>query len=203
MNIVKVNSQNPQKRFIEMALDILRNGGVVVIPTDTIYAYACDIKSKRAIETLYRIKKMDRKKPLSFIFHDIASASEYVKNLSNSAFKIMKKALPGAYTFILNASGLVPKLVLTKQKTIGVRIPDNNIALALAENLERPLLVSSVENKDGEFVSGIEFINREHFHLIDLVLDSGDCPVELSTVVDLSGDGISILREGKGDLFFT
>ncbi len=201
--ILEINAKNPQGRHISRALDVLKKGGVVVIPTDTVYAYACDIASKKAIETLYRIKKMDRKKPLSCIFHDIASVNEYVKNISNSSFKIMKRAFPGPYTFIFNASRLVPKLVLTKQKTIGVRIPENNIARGLAQELGRPLLVSSVEDGKGEFVTGPGSIEKEHFHLIDLILDSGTSPWELSTIVDFSGDTISVLREGKGDLFFT
>ncbi len=201
--IFEINEKNPQKRLIDKTVDIISQGGVVVIPTDTVYAYACDVMSRNAVEKLYRIKKMDRKKPLSFLFDDIASINEYVRNLSTEAFKIIKKTLPGPYTFIFNASKVVPKVVLTNQKTIGVRIPDNNIAREIVRELGRPVIVSSVENSDGEFVISPGEIEKKHHHLIDLVIDSGPGILELSTVVDFSGDEIKVLREGKGDLFFT
>jgi len=201
--IFEINEENPQKRLMSKAVDILEEGGIVVIPTDTVYAYACDIRSKNAIERLYRIKKMDRKKPLSFIFDDIASVAEYVRNMSTQAFKIMKRAFPGPYTFIFNASKVVPKIVLTNQKTIGVRIPDNSISQWLVRGLGRPILVSSVENSEGEFVISPAEIEKRHHHLIDLVIDSGPGITELSTIVDFTKDKIDVLREGKGDLFFT
>ncbi|HQK08294.1 MAG TPA: L-threonylcarbamoyladenylate synthase, partial [Spirochaetota bacterium] len=123
--IVLINETNPQKRFIKKAKEVLEEGGIVIFPTDTVYAYGCDINDKRAIKRLYQIKKIPVNKPLSFIFSDISEISKFVRNVSDSAFKIMKKAFPGPYTFIFQASKLVPKIAITNQKTIGVRIPDN------------------------------------------------------------------------------
>lgn len=201
--IFVINEQNPQARLIGKAKEILDQGGVIVFPTDTVYAYGCDIKDKRAIEKIYRLKKMDRKKPLSFIFPDISSANDYVRNISTGAFKIMKKAFPGPYTFIFHASKLVPKIVVTNQKTIGVRIPDNNIALDLVKALGRPILATSVYTATGEYIVDPHDIEKVSRNDVDLVIDAGPKVSIPSTVVDFTGDSLNVIREGKGELFFT
>lgn len=201
--IFVINEQNPQARLINKTKEILEEGGVIIFPTDTVYAYGCDIKDKRAIERIYRLKKMDKKKPLSFIFNDISEISEYVRNVSDEAFKIMKKALPGPYTFIFKASRLVPKIVVTNQKTIGVRIPDNNIAMEIVRALGRPILATSVYNLSGEYLIDPRELEKVYRNEVDLVIDVGPRPAEPSTIVDISDDKIEIIRIGKGEIFFT
>lgn len=201
--IFVINEQNPQARLINKTRDLLEEGGIIVFPTDTVYAYGCDIKDKRAIERIYRLKRMDKKKPLSFIFPDISSVNDYVRNISTDAFKIMKKALPGPYTFIFHASKLVPKIVVTNQKTIGVRIPDNNIALELVKALGRPILATSVYTENGEYIVDPQDLEKVYRNEVDLVIDSGPKISSPSTVVDFTGDSPLVIREGKGELFFT
>ena len=198
-----INPDNPQKRLINKARDILVQGGVIVYPTDTVYAYGCDINDKRAIEKIYRIKKIDKKKPLSFIFQDISSINDYVRNISDRAYKIMKKAFPGPYTFIFNASKLVPNIVITNQKTIGVRIPDNNIALDLVRALERPILSASINTLTGEYIFDPRMIDHVDRNMIDLVIDAGPITPDPSTVVDFTDGTPRVIRQGKGEIFFT
>lgn len=200
--IFVVNQDNPQKRLIDKAVEILIQGGVIVYPTDTVYAYGCDIKDKRAVERIYRLKKIDRKKPLSFIFPDISSINDYVRNISDTAFKIMKKATPGAYTFIFNASRMVPNIMITKQKTIGVRIPDNNISLDLVRTLKRPILTASINTSVGEYIFDPREMEKFIRNEVDLIIDGGQIVPEPSTVVDFTGNIPEIIREGKGDIFF-
>ena len=197
-----INEQNPQKRLIEKARDIIENGGVIIYPTDTVYAYGCDISDKKAMERIYRIKKIDRKKPLSFIFSDISSMNEYVRSVSDIAFKIMKKAVPGPYTFIFKASKLVPKIAITHQKTIGVRIPDNNIALDLVRSLGRPILSASVNTTTGEYVIDPSSLEKVFINEVDLIIDAGMKMSEPSTVVDFTEGSPVVIREGKGEIFF-
>lgn len=200
--IFMIHEENPQERLIKKTCDVLEEGGVIIYPTDTVYAYGCDIKDKRAVERIYRIKKINRKKPLSFIFPDISSANEYVRNISNEAFKVMKKACPGPYTFIFNASKEVPRMVMTNQKTIGVRIPDNNIALALVKTLGRPILSASVNNAEGEYIIDPRDLEKVYRNEVDLVIDAGPKVSEPSTIVDFTGGSAEIIREGKGEMFF-
>ncbi len=200
--IFVINEQNPQKRLITKARDILEDGGVIIYPTDTVYAYGCDISDKHAIERIYRIKKIPKNKPLSFIFSDISKLHEYVRNVSDKAFKIIKKALPGPYTFIFKASKLVPRIVLTNQKTIGIRIPDNTVARALVAALGRPILSASVSTSSGEYIVEPSGMERQLRNEIDLVIDCGIKVSEPSTVIDFSTGEMTIVRRGKGDIFF-
>ena len=200
--IFVINEQNPQVRLIRKAVDVLEDGGVIIYPTDTVYAYGCDISQKKAIERIYRIKKINKKKPLSFIFTDISSINEYVRNISDQAYKIMRKALPGPYTFIFKASRLVPNIVTTNQKTIGVRIPDNRIALELVRTLGRPILSASVNTLEGDYVVDPRELETVYRNEVDLVIDSGPCESEVSTIVDFSEGTAVIIREGKGEIFF-
>jgi tRNA threonylcarbamoyl adenosine modification protein (Sua5/YciO/YrdC/YwlC family) len=200
--IFVIHEQNPQKRLIDKAVEILRQGGVIIFPTDTVYAYGCDISDKRAIEKIYWIKQIGRNKPLSFIFSDISEISEYVRNISDRAFKIMKKALPGPYTLIFKATKLVPKIAITNQKTIGVRIPKNNIALELVRALGRPIMCASVNTVSGEYIVEPRDLEAIYRNEVDLVIDAGPKISEPSTVVDLMEGEPVIIREGKGEIFF-
>ncbi len=200
--IFVIHELNPQKRLIDKAVDILRQGGVIIFPTDTVYAYGCDISDKRAIEKIYWIKQIGRNKPLSFIFSDISEISEYVRNISDRAFKIMKKALPGPYTLVFKATKLVPKIAITNQKTIGVRIPKNNIALDLVRTLGRPIMCASVNTVNGEYIVEPRDLEAIYRNEVDLVIDAGPKISEPSTVVDLTEGEPVIIREGKGEIFF-
>jgi len=200
--IYNIHDKNPQKRLIQKSCDVLENGGVIIYPTDTVYAYGCDIRNKKAIERIYRIKKLNNKKLLSFIFTDISGINEYVRNISDTAYKIMKKALPGPYTFIFNASKLVPKIAITNQKTIGVRIPDEIIALDLVRQLGRPILSASVNISEDEYVIDPTELEKASMNEIDLVINAGPRISDLSTVVDFTDKSPVIIREGKGEIFF-
>jgi len=202
MEILEIHELNPQKRLIEKACEVLQNGGIILYPTDTVYALGCDIRKKNAIEKIYRIKKIDKKKPLSIILSDISTISKYTKFVSNDAFKIMKKALPGPYTFIFKASKLVPELLITNQKTIGVRIPDNKIASELVKTLDSPILSTSVNTPEGDYVIDPDNLNKELENQIDLIINVGIKISNPSTVIDFSADNIDVIRKGKGDLFF-
>jgi len=198
--IFVVNEQNPQKRLIDKARETLEQGGVIIYPTDTVYAYGCDIRDKHAIEKIYRLKKISRKKPLSFIFSDISTINDYVRNISDQAYKLMKKVLPGPYTFIFQASRLVPKIAITNQKTIGVRIPDNNIALELVRALGRPVMSASVNTAEGDYIIDPRDLEKVYRNEVDLVIDAGPKISEPSTIIDFTEDAPQIIREGKGVL---
>ncbi len=200
--IFVINEQNPQKRLIDKAVEIVRQGGVIIYPTDTVYAYGCDINDKRAIEKIYWIKRIGRNKPLSFIFSDISEVSEYTKNMSDRAFKIMKKAFPGPYTLIFRATKLVPKVAITNQKTIGVRIPDNRIALELVRTLGRPIISASVNTAGGDYIVEPKDLEKIYRNEVDLVIDAGPKESAPSTVVDCTEDEPVIIRAGKGEIFF-
>lgn len=201
--IFVINEKNPQTRLINKTIEILEDGGVIVFPTDTVYAYGCDFKDKRAIERIYRLKKMEKHKPLSFIFTEISEMNDYARNISDEAYKIMKKALPGPYTFIFQASKLVPRIVQTNQKTVGVRIPDNNIAIEIVKALGRPLLATSVSNVSGEYIVEPKDLEKVYRNEVDLVIDCGPKQSSPSTIVDMTEDTFKIIREGKGEIFFT
>ncbi len=200
--IFLINEKNPQQRLIDKARDILAEGGVIIYPTDTVYAYGCDINDKRAIEKIYWIKKIDNKKPLSFIFPDIGSMNEYVRNISDQAFKFMKRVLPGPYTLVFKATKLVPRIAITNQKTIGVRMPDNAIALALVRALGRPIISASVTMGDGSYILEPGDLEKIYKNEIDLVIDAGPQVSEPSTVIDFTEGYPVVIRRGKGNIDF-
>ncbi len=186
-------------KYVNNAVDVLKGGGVVVYPTDTVYGIGCDLLNKKAVERIYQYKKMPRQKPLSIICADLTQVSEYAQ-LSNSAFNLMKRLLPGPYTFILKATRLVPKVMVTRQQTVGIRVPDNDICLGLVRGLGNPLVnTSATVVATEEVVSDPETIQSE-FHQVDLMLTDGWLESEPSTVVDFTGDEPVLVREGKGDL---
>jgi tRNA threonylcarbamoyl adenosine modification protein (Sua5/YciO/YrdC/YwlC family) len=198
MQILKINPVNPELRLIRLVVEELRQGRVIAYPTDTIYGIGCDIFQKGAIERLYKIKGKDPNKPLSFLCPNLTDISTYAR-VSNQAFKIMKRLVPGPYTFILEASRNVPKIMLTKRKTVGIRIPDNNICIMMAQTLGNPIITTSVKKADDELFNDADEVAERLGRLVDLIVDGGKIAAHHSTIIDLSGDTPTVVREGKGD----
>ena len=188
-------------RHIQQAVDVLRSGGVIIYPTDTIYGLGCDITNKQAIERVQRIKGRDKKKPMSFVCADLTHISDYAK-VSNYAHRILKRCLPGAYTFVLPATRETPRVLQSKQKTIGLRIPNHPIPLALVSALGQPILSTSANRSEQEVITEPWMLENELGPQVDLILECGPLPVQASSVVSLIGDEAEVLREGKGDLSF-
>jgi tRNA threonylcarbamoyl adenosine modification protein (Sua5/YciO/YrdC/YwlC family) len=197
--ILQINPVNPQPRHISRVVDVLRKDGVIVYPTDTVYGLGCDIASKKALERVRRIKKFDNKRHLSFVFSDFKTISLYAQVTDND-YKLLRRRLPGAYTFILKATRLVPRIVLTKKQEVGIRIPDNRICQALLEELGNPILSSSVRLPDNQLLDDPREIERIYRGQVDLVIDGGTFLPEPSTVVSLLDDPPKVLRVGKGDV---
>ncbi len=196
--LIKINPQNPETKKIEKAVEILKKGGIIVYPTDTIYGIGCDIFNKKAIEKIYQIKKRENKKPFSIICADFKQAGDYAV-IQNYAYRLMKKALPGPYTFILKAKSEMPKTFLAKNKTVGVRIPNNHVCLQLTEKLGNPIISTSLNISNQSVLINPEQMNKEMVNKIDLILDAGTLPDEPSTIIDLTSQKPLILRQGKGD----
>jgi tRNA threonylcarbamoyl adenosine modification protein (Sua5/YciO/YrdC/YwlC family) len=197
--LVAINPKNPQRRLIQKAVQILRDGGTIAYPTDTYYGMGCDIMNKKAIEKIYRLKQRSQKKPFSFICCDLKNISEYAK-VSNYAYKNMKRLLPGPYTFILEGSRLVPKIMLTHRRTAGIRVPDHPICLALVKELGHPVISTTATLADGHVLSDPSLIHETLGHQIDLVIDGGPVPGRPSSVVALIDDMPEVIREGLGDV---
>ncbi|MBW2476278.1 MAG: threonylcarbamoyl-AMP synthase [Deltaproteobacteria bacterium] len=196
--ILHINSENPQARLIHQAVDCLKQGGLIAYPTDTTYGIGCDIFNRRGIKNIYQIKKRDPRKPFSFICADLSDVANYA-HVSNFAFKIMKRHLPGAYTFVLEATKVVPDVLTTRQKTVGIRIPNDPIALAIVKELGHPLVTTSA-NLSGETpMHDPHDIAMTMGHMLDLVVDGGVRLGEPSTIVSLIDDHIEVLRQGSGD----
>lgn len=197
--ILTINPKNPQKRLVRKVVDVLEQGAVIGYPTDTIYGVGCDLFNPEAIQKIHRLKKVDGKKPLSFICGDLKDISRYAY-VSNYAYKIMKRLLPGPYTLILKATKLVPKIAQTKQNTVGIRIPDNRICLALVKELGHPIISTSVSKPDEGLYNDPAEIEERFRKQLDLVIDGGVIVAEHSSMVDLTGDFPKIIRIGKGDV---
>ncbi|MCD6527644.1 MAG: threonylcarbamoyl-AMP synthase [Desulfuromonas sp.] len=195
--MISINDQNPQPRYIQQVVDCLRKGGVIAYPTDTIYGFGCDIFNKKAIKKIYQLKQRDPKKPFSFICSDLSEISKYAQ-VSNMAFKIMKRHLPGPYTFVLDASRVVPDLLTTKQRTVGVRMPDNPIALEIVRVLGQPLVTTSANVTGDETYQDPSLIHDDWGNILDMVVDGGLVYGEPSTVISLRNDQIEVLRQGCG-----
>ncbi len=196
--LLSINPRHPEPRKIRQVVSILQQGGVIGYPTDTLYGIGCSIYHKAAIQRIYEIKGKDRHKPLSFICSDLKDISQYAQ-VSNYAYKTMKKLLPGPYTFILEATKLVPKMMLTKRKTVGIRVPDNPICLALVRELGHPIITTSVSRPDETLYNDPREIHDNFKGRLDLVIDGGIIVAEHSTIVDLTGEVPEIVRKGKGD----
>jgi tRNA threonylcarbamoyl adenosine modification protein (Sua5/YciO/YrdC/YwlC family) len=197
--IISINPQNPQLRLIKRVIEVLKGGGVIGYPTDTIYGIGCDLFNKEAIERIYRLKKHNRNKPLSFICSNLKDISRYA-HVSNYAYKTMRRLLPEAYTFILEATKLVPKMVMTKQKTVGIRVPDNPICLTLVRELGHPIISTSVYRVEEELYSDPREIEERFGKSLDLVIDGGIIAAEHSSIIDLTDEFPKVIRRGKGDV---
>lgn len=202
MQLIEINSENPQENKIDKIVEELRKGALIIYPTDSRYAFGCDLFNKDAIERLCQIKnEKPGKMQFSFVCKDISQVSEYARQFDNSIFKFMKKVLPGPYTFILNASQLVPKIVQTKKRTVGIRIPDNSIAMQLVEVLGNPMITSTVtlDKEEHEYRNEPWYLADYFQKSVDFVIDSGTGSDLETTVLDCTGSEISVIREGIGE----
>jgi len=197
--IIAINPKNPQSRLIRRVVEVLEGGGVIGYPTDTIYGVGCNLFNPEAIRKIHRLKKLEGKKPLSFICSDLKDISHYAY-VSNYAYKMMKRLLPGAYTFVLKATKLVPKIAMTKQNTVGIRIPDNKICLTLVKELGHPIISSSVYKPDEGLYNDPAEIEERFGKQLDLVIDGGVIVAEHSSIIDLTDDSPKVIRKGKGDV---
>ncbi|PID92311.1 MAG: threonylcarbamoyl-AMP synthase [Bacteroidetes bacterium] len=201
--LVKLYNKNPDPRQIAKIVELLQNGGVIIYPTDTVYGMGCDITKARAVERVARIKGIKAEKSrFSFICADLSQLSDFAKQVDNSTFKLMKACLPGPYTFILQASSQVPKVIKQKRKTVGIRVPDNNIILEIVRQLGHPILTTSLKEEDEilEYPTDPELIHEDYSDLVDAVIDGGYGGMVASTIIDCSGDQPELIREGLGEI---
>lgn len=200
--LIKIYPENPNEKEIDRVVDVLRNGGLVIYPTDTVYGLGCDITNTKALERIARIKGVKLEKAnFSFVCHDLSNISDYIKQIDTRTFKILKKCLPGPYTFILPGNNDLPK-EFKKKKTVGIRVPDNSIALAIVKKLGNPIVSTSIYDEDEvlEYTTDPELIYEKWQNIVDIVIDGGYGDNQASTVIDLSGYEPEILREGKGSI---
>ncbi|RIJ46091.1 threonylcarbamoyl-AMP synthase [Maribellus luteus] len=201
--LVRLYNENPNPRDIRDIVEILRQGGVIIYPTDTVYGMGCDITNQKAVEKVARFKGIKiEKSNFSFICSDFSHLSDFTKPIPNHVFKLIRKNLPGPFTFILEANNNVPKYFKGKKKTVGIRIPDNNIIRAIVEELGNPIMSTSIRDEDEiiEYTTDPELIYEKYQDVADVVIDGGYGELVPSTIVDCSGDDIEIVREGKGIL---
>lgn len=201
--LIEIHPDNPEPRKITEVVNCLRKGGVIIYPTDTIYSIGCDLRNKKAIEKVARLKGVRlRKAQFSLICYDLSSIGDYTKQFDRSVFKAMNKALPGPYTFILNAGNKVPKLFETNKKEVGIRIPDNNIARQVVHELGNPIIATSVHDDDEilEYTTDPSLIHEKYENMVDLVIDGGYGKNNPSTIVDCTDGEINVIREGIGSI---
>ena len=198
---IKLYQENPEQRKIQEIVKVLRNGGVIIYPTDTVYGIGCDFFNAKAVQRVCQIKNI-KPQSLSFICYDLSEISEYVRSLNTPTFKVMKKALPGPFTFILNSSSKVPKVLGAKRKTVGIRVPDNNIPRNIVQELGNPIITTSIHDEDEiiEYSTDPELIYEKYQNQVDLVIDGGYGGNVPSTVVNCADDDFEVVREGLGDL---
>jgi len=191
--VFSINADNPQQRLISRVAEALEGGGLIAYPTDTFYGIGCDLYNKKAIQQIYRLKNRPLKKPFSFICDSLKGISQYAK-VSNYAYKTMKSLLPGPYTFVLEGTKLVPKIMLTKRNTVGIRVPDNRISLAIVTALGRPIISTSAGFNEPHA------INEAYGPFVDIIIDGGVVDPDPSSVVSLINDSPEVIRKGKGDV---
>ena len=199
--LIRIYNENPNPKHIRQVVDLLENGGIIIYPTDTVYAMGCDILATRSIEKIARFKGLNPVNPeLSLIFHDMSQLSEYTIIRDNTIFKLLKRNLPGPFTFIVQANNQIPKLFKNKKKTVGIRIPDNSIVLELVRELGRPIITTSIHDPDEviEYTTDPELIYEKYRDFADLVIDGGFGNNEASTIVDCTGEEIEVVRQGLG-----
>lgn len=200
--LIRIYPENPNERELQKVVNILKDGGVIIYPTDTVYGLGCDINNKKAVERVAQIKGIRPEKAnLSIICYDLSHITDYAKHIDNRTFKMMKKGLPGPFTFILEASNMIPKIFTAKRKTIGIRIPDHNIPRELVRLLGNPIVTTSIHDDDDiiEYATDPELIHEKFEHMVDCVIDGGYGNQIASTIVDCSGEEPSVVREGLGD----
>lgn len=201
--LIRLYEENPDPRKVKQVVDILRDGGVVIYPTDTVYGMGCDITNQRAVEKICKIKGINPKKHnFSIICADLGNIAQYTRVITKPVFKMMKKGLPGPFTFILEASNVVPKILHSNKKTIGIRVPAHNIPRILVEELGHPILTTSIRDEDEvvEYSTDPDLIFEKYQHLVDLVIDGGYGQNVASTILDCTGDEVEIIRQGLGQL---
>lgn len=201
--IIEVHADHPNPRRIRQAVDQLERGGIIAYPTDTVYAVGCSIRDKRAVEKIHKIKAdkagTSTQQRLSIIVPDLSAISEWAI-VHDAQYRLLRRATPGAYTFVLPASRAVPRAMLTRQKTIGIRVPDARVPMALCEALGAPLVTTSATGADGELLVTPREIEEQYGDLVDVILDAGPIVPMPSTIIDLCGDEPAVLRMGKGDV---
>ena len=201
--LLRIYPENPNQKQIRQVVDVLDAGGIIIYPTDTVYAMGCDIKANKSIEKIARFKGLNPKNPdLSLIFHDMSQLSEYTIIRDNSVFKLLKRNLPGPFTFIVQANNQIPRMFKNKKKTVGIRIPQNSIILELVRELGRPVITTSIHDPDEiiEYTTDPELIWEKYSDIADIVVDGGYGRNEASTIVDCTGDEPEIIRQGLGVL---
>jgi tRNA threonylcarbamoyl adenosine modification protein (Sua5/YciO/YrdC/YwlC family) len=191
--IISINPQNPQQRLIKKVSEVLDQGGLIAYPTDTFYGIGCDLYNKKGIEQIYKLKKRSLNQPFSIICDSLKEISKYAK-VSDYCYKTMRRLLPGPYTFILEGTKLVPKIMLTKRKTVGIRVPDNNICISIVRELGRPIISTSALLDDPSL------IQDAYSSYLDVVIDGGALHTDPSSVISLIGDVPEVIRKGKGDV---
>ncbi|MDA9552240.1 L-threonylcarbamoyladenylate synthase [Flavobacteriaceae bacterium] len=199
---IRIYEENPNPKDVDLVVDILKSGGLIIYPTDTVYGLGCDILNVKALERVAKIKGVKLEKAnFSFICHDLSNLSDYVKQIDNSTFKLLKRALPGPYTFILPSAKSLPN-PFKKKKTVGIRIPKNNIALDIVKKLGRPIISTSIRDDDEiiEYTTDPELIKEKWNNLVELVINGGFGDNEPSTIIDMSSNEPLVIREGKGTL---
>lgn len=201
-DLLTIHPDNPQERLLLQTVQVLERGGLVIVPTDSVYAICADIRQPKALEQLARIKGASLDKvDLSFLFYDLSQLSDYTRQFDTPTYKRLKRALPGPFTFILESSNAIPKIFKSKKKTIGIRVPDNKITLELARLLGSPLASTSVHDDDEiiEYTTDPTLIQEKYDSRVDLVIDGGYGDNVASTVIDLTGGDVEVIRLGKGD----
>lgn len=200
---IRIYEENPQVKLLQEAADVLSNGGVIIIPTDTIYSFAADISKPKALEKMARLKNLKMEKAdFSFIFYDLSHLSDFTRQIDTPTYKLLKRTLPGPFTFILEANNTIPKIFKSKKKTIGIRVPNHNIPRELVKLLGNPIATSSIHDDDEiiEYTTDPDLIFERYQDLVDLMIDGGYGDNAASTVVDLTNGEPEVLREGKGDI---
>ena len=198
--LLSINTKNPESRLINRVVEVISKGGIIIYPTDTVYGLGCSIFDKKAMKRLYQIKKMNHKKPLTFVCSNQNEIQEYSQGIPTHVYKFLRRKLPGPYTFVFKASKIVPKMMLTPRKTVGLRWPDHPITNRIVSNLGHPILSSSLRMSEDELFEDPYDIFEKYKKKVDLIVDGGSIFAENSTIIDFSNGGAEIIRKGKGDI---